>query len=147
MGHRRHGAVASLLLTGLLLASCRNVNRIEVRAQTTTPTTMGVSVEGLGAVENSVRTEGRDTVIAFRGKTVIVRNLVGYTGVITPTSLKVQVGGVSVAFDDRELSIVGPDSRTTFTVWKPVEGATVDLLGTRKVVVSDVPPYVTLEGE
>ncbi len=141
------GAIAGILLAVLPLAACQTGGRIEVRSQTTTTTSMTITLEGLGAVENAVRTEGSDTVVAFRGKTLVIRNSIGYTAVITPFSLRLEVGPVSASFDEHDLSVAGPDFRTTITVWKQVDGKPVDLLGNRKVIVSDVPPYLTMEGE
>ena len=141
------GIAGAGALMVLAIAGCFPGSRVEVRTLTTTPSSMTVPLDGKTTAENAVRTEGKDTVVTFRGKTIIVRNLVGYTASITPSTLKIQVGPVALAVDERELSVVTPDCRMAMTVWKDVEGQRIDMLGSRKVIVSDVPPYVMLEGE
>jgi hypothetical protein len=139
-------ALTVAALSVLAAAGCRG-SRLEVRTLTTTPSSMTVPLDGAGSAENAIRTEGKDTLVTFRGKTIIVRNLVGYTASITPSDMKVQVGAVSLSIDERELSVSAPDYHMAMTVWKDVGGQRLDLLGGRKVIVSDVPPFVVLEGE
>jgi hypothetical protein len=140
-------AIAAGMLA-LALAGCHPGSRLEVRTATTTTSSITVSVDGQSPVENAVRTEGKDTVITFRGKTVIVRNLIGYTALIMSNAMKVEVGGsLTVAFDERELSLTTPDCRMVMTIWKEQNGQKMDMLGGRKVTVSDAMPYVQLEGQ
>jgi hypothetical protein len=141
----RRSIAAGVLLVAV--AGCHPGSRLEVKTITTTTSSITVTVEGQAQVENAVRTEGKDTVITFRGKTVIVRNLIGYTALITPTTMKVEVGTVVVAFDERELSVTTSDCRMVLTLWKEQDGQRMDMIGGRKVTVSDAAPYVQLEGQ
>ena len=77
-------ALTVAALSVLAAAGCRG-SRLEVRTLTTTPSSMTVPLDGAGSAENAIRTEGKDTLVTFRGKTIIVRNLVGYTASITPS--------------------------------------------------------------
>ncbi len=147
MTTRARSAAVGVLLAGLASAGCQMGSRVEIPVQTTTTSTMAVTLEESGPVENTIRTEGRDTVASFRGKIIILRNRVGYTGVMTPFSMKFAVQQIDVSIDEQELTVTGPDFSTMLKTWKDVDGQKVDLLGDRKVIITDVPPYVTMEGD
>jgi hypothetical protein len=59
--------------------------------------------------------------------------------------MKVEVGSLTVALDEKSFSVAGPDFQASMTLWKDVEGKPVDVLKGQKIIVYDVPPYLTFE--
>jgi hypothetical protein len=140
---------ATAFLAAACAIGCRPGSRLDVPSTTTTPSTLTVPSDSQRPIENSIRTEGRDTVIRFRGKTLIVRDAIGYTAQITPSSMRVQVGAapIAIALNERDLGVSMPDYQATLTIWKDEGGVLRDLMERRKVILIELPPYLMLEAE
>ncbi len=89
----------------LLLGACGGSRgKMMIRRTTTTPTEINVS-RGDDQSWVKVRTVGKDTVVDFRGREFLFRNLKGYKGTITLDECDLRIGEAYVDIDTRTVRV------------------------------------------
>ncbi len=89
----------------LLLVACGGSRSyIKVPDVTTQPTQLDVTMDGK-AHRVSAKTVGRDTVVEFRGREFVFRNLTGYKGRLSLEEVDLEIGETEVEITKKTLTI------------------------------------------
>ncbi|MFQ5845199.1 MAG: hypothetical protein ACE5JG_09460 [Planctomycetota bacterium] len=119
--------VGWILLCGALTA-CRSAGgggSVTIHSKTTEPSSLNMSIDGSERKWVKVWTADADTLIDFRGREFVFRNLTGYEGRISLDEVELEIGDTEVEITERVLRVTAPNSEARFDHWRLAPGKRV----------------------
>jgi hypothetical protein len=112
----------------LMLAACRyggGAGSITVHDATVEPSSLNLSIDGSERKWVRVWTSDADTMVDFRGRVFVFKDLTGYQGHIGLDEVDIEIGDTRIEITTQVVKIRGPKSRARLDHWRLAPGKRV----------------------